>query len=109
MKRFFILTVIAALAVSCGGNSEKVTPPDVSAYKAVETTSKSNSGRIQKLESELDSAKREIDSLRVQNRQLADSYDALVELFKEHKSLTMVLIGKINSLVPEETPEKEQN
>ena len=94
---------IAALTVSCGaGNTAQVAGPDAAAYRAVELTAKSNSDRISKLEAELDTAKSEISSLRTQNRQLADSYDGMVDLFKEHRGLTMTLIEKMNRLVPQE-------
>ncbi|PLX69449.1 MAG: hypothetical protein C0603_00540 [Denitrovibrio sp.] len=105
MKRPFIMLAITALLFSCGAaQNASVTPPDVAAYKAVEITSKSNSGRIIRLEKELDTAKADIESLRTQNRQLADSYDGLVELFKEHRGLTMMLINKMNVLAGPETP-----
>lgn len=107
MKRPFVYIAISVFLVSCGSaNQAQMTPPDVAAYKAVELTAKSNSDRIIKLETELDSAKKEINSLRTQNRQLADSYDGMVELFKEHRGLTMTLIQKMNSLVPDEEEKK---
>ena len=109
MKRPFIMLMISTLLFSCGASQKaSVTPPDVAAYKSVEITSKSNSGRIVRLEKELDTAKVEIESLRTQNRQLADSYDGLVELFKEHRGLTMMLINKMNILAGPEAPAEKK-
>ncbi|PLX71432.1 MAG: hypothetical protein C0602_01075 [Denitrovibrio sp.] len=109
MKRTFILIIISMFLVSCGAAStSQVNTPDVAAYKAVKITSESNSERIVKLETELDKARTEINTLRTQNRQLADSYDSLVELFKEHRGLTMTILSKMNSLfAPEEEKSSE--
>jgi len=99
MKKTLIIVMIAAAAVSCGpAAAEKVTPPDMAVYKTLEISVKSNSDRVTRLETELQKANKEIASLRTQNRQLTDSYDELVNLFKEHKNLTMVLIDRMNSL-----------
>lgn len=107
MKRVFIAAAVSFMLASCGaGTSSQVTAPDPAAYKAAEVTAKSNSDRIIRLETELDKAKSDIESLRVQNRQLADSYDSMVELFKEHKTLTMSLIQKMNSMFAAPEPEK---
>jgi len=110
MKRTFILMSIPFIMISCGSTAtQSLTTPDVAAYQAVKVTANSNSDRIQKLEKELDSAKEEIATLRVQNRQLADSYDGMVELFKEHRGLIMTLITKVNSAVgSEKKPEVEK-
>lgn len=96
--------------ISCSGAKESaVQVPDKGAYQAVELTVNSNSDRIVRLETELDKANSEINMLRTQNRQLADSYDGMVELFKEHRALTMTLINKVNLLVgPEKEEEKEK-
>ncbi len=103
------MLVISVLLVACGGAQKaSVMPPDAAAYKTVEITANSNSGRIITLEQELDTAKTEIESLRVQNRQLADSYDGLVELFKEHRGLTMMLIEKMNILAGATAPEEKK-
>jgi len=109
MKRPFIVLAVSALIISCGaGTTEMVTPPDVAAYKAVELTSKSNADRILNLERELDMTKSEVNSLQVQNKQLADSYDGLVELFKELRGLTMVMVNRMNTLMGPEKPEEKK-
>lgn len=108
MKRPFIVIALSVFLVSCGaGSAAQVSTPDAAAYRALEITAKSNSDRIVKLEKELDTAKSEINSLRTQNRQLADSYDGLVELFKEHRNLTMTILQKVNSLFPAEEKKAE--
>jgi TolA-binding protein len=102
MKRTFILMALPLVLTACGGATQQaVTPPDVAKYQAMELSVKSNSDRILKLEKQLDSANSEINTLRTQNRQLADSYDGMVELFKEHRGLTMTLIQKMNLLAPQ--------
>ncbi|ADD68448.1 hypothetical protein Dacet_1684 [Denitrovibrio acetiphilus DSM 12809] len=99
MKRPLILIAMPLFLISCAsGSAQNVQAPDIASYKAVEVTSKSNSDRILKLETELDSAKDKIESLRIQNRQLADSYDGLVELFKEHRQLTMTILARMNAI-----------
>jgi hypothetical protein len=101
MKRTFILMAVPFFMISCGGNTaQSVQAPDVAAYQAVELTSKSNSDRILTLERELDTAKNDIATLQVQNRQLADSYDGMVELFKEHRNLTLKLIQQMMQVTP---------
>lgn len=108
MKRTFILMSIPFIMISCGGNTAQgVQAPDVAAYQAVELTANSNSDRILKLERELDDAKQNIATLQVQNRQLADSYDGMVELFKEHRNLTMTLIQKMGGLESLQADEKK--
>lgn len=105
MKRVFVALAASAVLASCGAAATaQVTAPDPAAYRAAEITAQSNSERLAKLEAELDSAKRDMESLKVQNRQLADSYDSLVELVKEHKSLTISLIQQMKSILP---PAKE--
>lgn len=99
MKRIFVVFAVYIFAVSCASETAPVTPPDQASLRAVEITSQSNSARISKLEKQLDEANREIDGLRVQNRQLSDSYDGMVDLFKEHRGLTMSLIQRMNTLL----------
>jgi len=109
MKRTFILMAVPFFMISCGGNTaQSVQTPDMAAYQAVELTSKSNADRILKLERELDSAKSDIATLQVQNRQLADSYDGMVELFKEHRNLTLTLIQQMSEIGKPEAEEEKK-
>lgn len=103
MKRIFIAAGISVILASCGAaNSANVQPPAPSAYKALEVTTGSNSDRIAKLEQELDQTNSDLETLRSQNKQLADSYDTMVKLFKEHKQLTLTLIQKMNTVLDDQ-------
>lgn len=111
MKRTFILAAFPLLLAGCAGsNAAQTQAMDPASYQALKLSVNSNSERVLKLEKDLDSAKSEIDSLRTQNRQLADSYDGLVALMKEHRGLTMAIIQKMNTLTmpaPAENTEKK--
>jgi TolA-binding protein len=104
MTKYIMIPLAAVMLASCSPAAKSPAVPEVSSYKALEITADSNSARIARLETELDKAKSDVETLRVQNRQLADSYESLVGLFKEHRNLTLTIIEKVNSLTaPAET------
>jgi TolA-binding protein len=108
MKKIILLIVVSVAVSACGTATKQVSPIDSSAMKAVEVAQKSNSERVAKLEKDMDNMRQELDSMRIQTRQLADSYDSLVKLFREHKKLTLDLMTTVNRvLLPQSGQDKK--
>jgi len=100
MKRVIFIVMISGLLAACSASNSQPKPADSASLKSLEVSQKSNSERILRLEQEIDTMRKDVQSMRRQTKHLADSYDSLIVLFHEHKKLTMKIMESVKKILP---------